>query len=121
MQFEFSLTGKWFELLREIAPGVRRVGMLREAVNPAGIGQWAAIQAQTEPAGIEMSTLSIRSADEIQRDIATFAREANSGLIVAVGANSTIHRQTIIEGRRGTGSRRLSISPYGGGRRPDRL
>jgi putative ABC transport system substrate-binding protein len=97
MQFEYSLTGKWLELLREIAPGVRRVGMLREPLNPAGIGQWAALQVATEPAGIEVSTLSIRSADEIERGIAAFAREPNGGLIVATAANTVIHRQTIIE------------------------
>jgi putative tryptophan/tyrosine transport system substrate-binding protein len=97
MQFEYSLTGKWFELLREVAPGTKRIGMLREPVNPAGIGQWAALQVAAEPAGIEMSTLSTRSADEVQRDIAAFAREPGGGLVVAVGANSTIHRKTIIE------------------------
>ncbi len=82
MQFEYSLTGKWLELLREIAPGVTRVGMLREPLNPAGI---------------EVSTLSIRSADEIRRDITAFMREPNGGLIIAVGAGGVIHRQTIIE------------------------
>jgi putative tryptophan/tyrosine transport system substrate-binding protein len=97
MQFEYSLTGKWLELLREIAPGVTRVGMLREPLNPAGIGQWAALQVATEPAGIEVSTLSIRSADEIRRDITAFMREPNGGLIIAVGAGGVIHRQTIIE------------------------
>jgi putative ABC transport system substrate-binding protein len=97
MQFEYSLTGKWLELLREVAPGVRRVGMLREPLNPAGIGQWAALQVATEPAGIEVSTLSIRSAEEIERGIAAFAREPNGGLVIAVGANTTIHRRTIIE------------------------
>ena len=49
MQFEYSLTGKWLELLREVTPGVKRVGMLREPLNPAGIGQWAALQVATEP------------------------------------------------------------------------
>jgi putative ABC transport system substrate-binding protein len=97
MQFEYSLTGKWLELLREIAPGLRRLGMLREPVNPAGIGQWAALQVATEPAGIEVSSLSIRNADEIERGIAAFAREPNSGLIVATAANTMIHRQAIIE------------------------
>ena len=97
MQFEYSLTGKWLELLREIAPGVTRVGMLREPLNPAGIGQWAALQVATEPAGIEVSTLSIRSAEEIERGITGFAREPGGGLIVAVGAGGVIHRRTIIE------------------------
>jgi putative ABC transport system substrate-binding protein len=76
---------------------VTRVGLLREPLNPAGIGQWAALQVATEPAGIEVSPISIRSADEIQREVAAFAREPNGGLIVAVGAGTVIHRQTIIE------------------------
>jgi putative ABC transport system substrate-binding protein len=49
MQFEFSLAGKWLQLLREAAPGVTRIGLLREAANPAGIGQWAALQVAAEP------------------------------------------------------------------------
>jgi len=97
MQFEYSLTGKWFDLLREVTPGLKRVGMLREPLNPAGIGQWAALQVATEPTNIEVSTLSIRSTDEIERGITGFAREAGGGLIVAVGANTMTHRQTIIE------------------------
>jgi putative ABC transport system substrate-binding protein len=96
MQFEYSLTGKWLELLREVAPGLRRLGMMREPVNPAGIGQWAALQVATEPAGIEVSTLSIRNPDEIERGVAAFAREPNSGLVVATAANTMIHRQAII-------------------------
>lgn len=97
MQFEYSLVGKWFDLLREVAPGISRIGMLREPVNAAGIGQWAALQVAAESAGIEMSTLSVRSADEVQRDVAGFALEPGGGLVVAVGANTTIHRKAIIE------------------------
>lgn len=97
MQFEYSLVGKWFDLLREIAPGVARVGMLREPANPAGIGQWAALQVAVDPAGIEVSPLSIRNPSEIRRDIDAFAQESNGGLIIGVGAGSVVYRQTIIE------------------------
>src|SRR5262245_37069852 len=97
MQFEYSLTGKWLDLLREVAPGIKRIGMLREPLNPAGIGQWAALQVATEPTGIEVSTLSVRRAEEIARGLAAFAREAGGGLIIAASANAVIHRRTIIE------------------------
>jgi putative ABC transport system substrate-binding protein len=97
MQYEYSLTGKWLELLREVAPDLRRVGMLREPLNPAGIGQWAALQLAIEPTGIEVNSLSIRSAEEIERGITAFAREPGGGLIIAVAANTAIHRQAIID------------------------
>ncbi len=96
MQFEYSLAGKWLDLLREIVPGLTRVGLLREPLNPAGIGQWAALQVAAEPSGIELSPIPIRTADEIERGIAAFTRETRGGLIAAVGANTVIHRQTII-------------------------
>jgi len=97
MQFEFSLAGKWLEFLREVAPGAMRIGMFREARNPAGIGQWAALQVAAEPTGLELLTLSFRSAGEIERDIAAFAREPTGALIVAVGAGGAFNRRTIIE------------------------
>jgi putative tryptophan/tyrosine transport system substrate-binding protein len=96
MQFEYSLTGKWLDLLRDVAPGVTRVGLLREPLSAAGIGQWGALQVATEPAGIEVRSIATRQADDIQRGIAAFAREPNGGLIIAVGAGTVIHRQTII-------------------------
>jgi putative ABC transport system substrate-binding protein len=97
MQFEFSLAGKWLQLLREVAPGVTRVGLLREAANPAGIGQWAALQVAAEPTGLELSTLAIGGAGEIERGVAAFAREPNGGLIVAAGGGTVVHRRTIID------------------------
>ena len=97
MQFEFSLAGKWLQLLMEAAPGVTRVGLLREAANPAGIGQWAALQVAAEPTGLELSPLSIRDAGEIERGITAFAREPNSGLIVGVGGGTVVHRRAIID------------------------
>ena len=82
MQFEYSLTGKWLQLLREVAPGVTHIGLLREATTPAGIGQWAALQVAVEPTALELSPLAIRDTTEIERGVAAFAREPNGGLIV---------------------------------------
>jgi putative ABC transport system substrate-binding protein len=97
MQFEFSLAGKWFQLLREVAPGLTHFGLLREAANPAGIGQWAALQVAVEPTGLELSSLAIRDAGEIERGVAAFAREPNGGLIVGVGGGVVVNRRAIID------------------------
>ena len=96
MQFEYSLSGKWSELLKEIAPGVKRIGVLREPANPAGIGQWAIIQAASAAGGMETIPLAVRDPGEIERGIAAFAREPNGGLVVAVGSSTTLYRGPII-------------------------
>jgi putative ABC transport system substrate-binding protein len=95
-QFEYSLSGKWAELLKEIVPGLKRIGVLREPANPAGIGQWAIIQAAATAAGMEVSPLAVREPGEIERGVASFAREPNGGLVVAVGSSTTLHRGAII-------------------------
>ncbi len=97
MQFEYSLAGKWFQLLREVAPGLTHFGLLREAINPAGIGQWAALQVAVEPTALELSSLGIRDTGEIERGVAAFAREPNGGLIVGVGGGAVVHRRAIID------------------------
>jgi putative ABC transport system substrate-binding protein len=96
MQFEYSLSGKWLQLLKEIAPGVTRVGVLRGTEGAAQIGQWAVIQAFAELIGVECAPIAIRDADEIARGIAAFERGGNGGLIVSLTAFATTHRQTII-------------------------
>jgi putative tryptophan/tyrosine transport system substrate-binding protein len=96
MQFEYSLGGKWLELLRELAPGVTRVGVLRDSANAAGIGQWAGIQTAAEPIGVELAPLAIGDAKEIERGIAAFERGGKGGLIVPLSSAATIHRHTII-------------------------
>jgi putative ABC transport system substrate-binding protein len=96
MQFEYGLSAKWPELLKEISPGTRRVGVLRDAANPAGIGQWAIIQAAAAARGMEVTPLSVRDPGEIERDIAAFAREPNSGLVVAINASAIRHREAVI-------------------------
>ena len=86
-QFEYSLSGKWLELLKELAPRVTRVAVLRES-GAAGIGQWAIIQAVASSLGVELSPIDLQVAGEIERAVATFAIEPNGGLIVAVSAAS---------------------------------
>jgi putative tryptophan/tyrosine transport system substrate-binding protein len=95
-QFEYSLSGKWAELLKEIVPGLKRIGVLREPANAAGIGQWAIIQAAATAAGMEVSPLAVRDPGEIERGVASFAREPNGGLVVAAGSSATLHRSAII-------------------------
>jgi putative ABC transport system substrate-binding protein len=94
-QFEYGLSGKWVELLKEIAPGTKRIGVLRDPVNPAGIGQWAIIQAAAAARGMEVSPLAVVDPNEIERGIAAFAREPDVGLVVPVSANAIRHRATV--------------------------
>jgi putative tryptophan/tyrosine transport system substrate-binding protein len=94
-QFEYSLSGKWLELLKELAPRVTRVGILREP-GAAGIGQWAIIQAVAQSLGVESSPIDLRDAGEIERAVAAFARSPNGGLIAVVSAASQIHRELIV-------------------------
>ena len=88
--FEYALSGKWLELLREIAPSVKRVAVLRDSALVSGIGQFAAIQT-VAPIGFELGTINLRDGAEVEAGIAAFAREPNGGLIVTAsgfGANS---------------------------------
>jgi putative ABC transport system substrate-binding protein len=96
IQFEYSLAGKWMELLKEVAPGITRVGVVREPGN-AAIGQWAMIQAVAESFGSELRRIDLQDAGEIERAVTAFARSPNGGLIVAVSAASLTHRDLIIK------------------------
>jgi putative ABC transport system substrate-binding protein len=89
-QFEYSVSVKWLELLKEIAPGVTRVGVLRDPNQPSGIGQFGAIQGAASTFAVEMVPLGVRNAAEIERAVAAFARSANDGLIVTTGALTTL-------------------------------
>ena len=95
VQLEYTLSGKWLQLLKEIAPSVTRVGVLREA-GSAGIGQWAVIQAAASPLAIELTPIATHDPGEIERGIAAFAAEPNGGLIVAVSSTGSVHRALII-------------------------
>ena len=96
MAFEFSLNAKWLELLKEIAPGVTRAAVLRDAAIPSGIGQFAVIQSVAPSVGVEVSPINLRDVGEIERAVTAFARAANGGLIVAASALATVHRDLII-------------------------
>jgi ABC-type uncharacterized transport system substrate-binding protein len=87
--FEFSMSGKWLELLKEIAPGVKRVAVIRDASVPAGSGGFAAIQTVAPSLGVELTPVGVRDSDEIERAITTFARASNGALIV-VGPVSSV-------------------------------
>jgi putative ABC transport system substrate-binding protein len=96
MQFEYSLSGKWLELLKQIAPSVTRAAVLRDAAISAGTGQFGAIQAVAPSVGVELSPVNMRDASEMERAIAAFARSGNGGLIVTSSALSVLHRELII-------------------------
>jgi putative ABC transport system substrate-binding protein len=81
MLYEYSLSGKWLELLKQIAPRVARVAVLRDETNPAGIAQFGAIQALAPSLGVQVSPVNVQNANEIENGIATFARTPNGGLI----------------------------------------
>jgi putative tryptophan/tyrosine transport system substrate-binding protein len=96
VQLDYDLAGKWLELLKELAPGVKRVAMLREA-GPAGIGQWAILQSTARTLGVEVKPIDLlRDAALIERDITTFAATPNSGLVIAVSASGLTHRDLIV-------------------------
>jgi putative tryptophan/tyrosine transport system substrate-binding protein len=95
--YEFSISGKWLELLKEIAPRVTRVAVIRDPTVPAGSGGFAAIQTVAPSFGVELTPVGVRDADEIERGITAFARGSNGGLIV-VGPTSSLalHRDLIV-------------------------
>jgi putative tryptophan/tyrosine transport system substrate-binding protein len=96
MSFEYSLSGKWLDLLKEIAPSVTRAAVLRDPTIPAGIGQFAVIQALAPPLGLDVTSINVRDPREIERAVASFSRFANGGLIVAASALAVVHRDLIV-------------------------
>ena len=96
IQFEYGISGKWLELLKQIAPGVTRAAILRDPAISAGIGQFGAIQAVAPSLGVEASPINVRAADEIERAVADFARAPNGGLIITGSALAIFHRHLII-------------------------
>ncbi len=94
--FEYSLSGKWLELLKEIAPRVTRVAVIRDSANPAGIGQFAVIQSVAPSFGVELSPVVARDGGEIERLVTAFARSPNDGLIVMGSALGASHSNLIV-------------------------
>jgi putative ABC transport system substrate-binding protein len=96
MNFEYSLSAKWPELLKEIAPSVKRVGVLRAANFVPDIGQFAVIQSVAASVGVEPRPINVQDAAEIERSVAAFASSANGGLIAAGSPFTSIHHDLII-------------------------
>jgi putative ABC transport system substrate-binding protein len=96
MAFEYSIGGKWLELLKQIAPGVTRAPILRDPTQPVGTGQFGAIQAAAPSLRVEVDPVNVRNTGEIERAVAAFARAPNGGLIVTASAAATLHRDLII-------------------------
>ena len=95
--FEYDLSAKWLELLKEIAPGTTRALVLRDPTAMAGIGQFAVIQSVARSVGVEVSPLNLRDAGETERAVTAFARSINGGLIVTASVPATIQRDLIVE------------------------
>jgi putative tryptophan/tyrosine transport system substrate-binding protein len=96
MMFEYGLSAKWLELLKEIAPGVTRAAVLRDPAITAGIGQFSVIQSVAPSVGVDVSAINMRDGAEIERAIAAFARRPNGGLILTASGLAAIHRDLVV-------------------------
>ena len=94
--FDYGIGGKWLGLLKEVAPGIKRVGVLRDANVGAGIGQWSAIQAVAPILGIEAQSINLRGPTELEQALADFGRSPDGGLIITSGAGPVRHRALIV-------------------------
>src|SRR4051812_4838215 len=96
MYFEYGLSGKWLELLKQIVPGITRVSVVRDPAIASGIGQFGAMQSAAPSLGLEVIPINLRDASEVERDIAAAARFPNSGLIVTAAPRTLLFRDLII-------------------------
>ena len=94
--FEYGISGKWLELLKQIAPAVTRAAVIRDPAISSGTGQFGAIQSVAPSLGIELTPINVRDAGEIERAVATFARSSNGGLIVTSSALAVVNRDLLI-------------------------
>ena len=95
LNFEYSMSGKWAELLKQIAPNVTRALVFRDPTTAAGVGQFGAIRSVAQSLGIELTPSNVRDTDEIEREVAAFARSGNGGVIVTPGG-AAARRELII-------------------------
>jgi putative ABC transport system substrate-binding protein len=96
MLFEYSLSGKWLELLKQVAPRVTQAGIVRVPNLPSAAAEFASLQAVARYIGVEITPLNIRDPGQIERAVAAFARSANNGLILPPSASGSVHRNLII-------------------------
>jgi len=97
MVYDYSFGGKWLDFLKQIAPNITRVAVFRDDTNPAGIGQFAAVQAMATSAGLQVTPVSVGNSDEIASAVEAFARSPNGGAIMTGGAMVTGHRDLILK------------------------
>jgi putative ABC transport system substrate-binding protein len=95
-QLEFGTSGKWLELLKQIAPGLKRAAVLRDTAVPTGIAQLAALSTAAHSLGVVVSPLDMRDPDGIERGVAAFASEPDGGMVLTTGAAALRHRELII-------------------------
>jgi putative ABC transport system substrate-binding protein len=95
-QFEYGVVGKWLELLKQIAPTVAHAAVLRDPFDPAGIGQWAAMQSVAPVFGIELRVVNVRDADAIETGLKKIASVQNAALLVTASAPGNVHRNLIL-------------------------
>jgi putative tryptophan/tyrosine transport system substrate-binding protein len=96
IQFEYSLSGKWLELLKQIEPRVTRAAVLRDPIQTAGVGQFAVIQSVASSVGVEVVPINVRDGDEIARAVTDFGRVPNGGLVVTASALTLVHLDRIV-------------------------
>lgn len=94
--YQYDFSGKWLELLKEIAPRMTRAAFLRDSTNPSGAGQFGVVQASARSLGVEVSPINSRDAGEVERGIAELASKPNGGLIIAPNSFALVHRELII-------------------------
>jgi len=93
---EFGITAKWLELLKQIAPAITHVAVLRDPFDPAGIGQWGAMQLAAQAFALDLSVVNVRDPDAIERGLAKIATFPNTGFIVTTSAPAGVHRDLIV-------------------------
>ena len=94
--FDFDIGGKWLELLKQVAPAITQVAVLRDPTNPSGTGLFGAVQALAPSQRVEVAPVNLRDADGLTRDVSEFARKSNGGLIVLPNSLAIVHRKLII-------------------------
>jgi putative ABC transport system substrate-binding protein len=97
MAFEYGIAGKWLELLKQIAPNVTRMAVLRDTAIPSGTGQFGAIQSVAPSLGVEVNPVNVRDAGESERAVKAFARSSNGGLIITASGLAVIHRDLLVK------------------------
>jgi len=109
-QFEYGIVSKWLELFKQIAPAATRAAVLRDPFDPAGLGQWAAMQSVAPVFALELSVINVRDAEAIESGIAKIASAPNTGLLVTASAPANVHRNLIV--RLAAQHRLPTVYPY---------